>query len=141
MYDLKKNLDIGLLIIRAGVGASMIAHGLPKLLDSTKWGYLGSQMQHVGINFLPEFWGFMAALAEGVGGLFFLLGFLTRTSSALIAFTMIIATLTHIGRGDGFGPSSHALELFFLFAGFILIGPGRIAVDEFWCRRGEECKI
>lgn len=141
MLDLKKNRDIGLLIIRVGLGASMMAHGFPKLFDSTKWAYLGSNMQHIGISFFPEFWGFMAGLAEGVGGLFFLLGFLTRTSSVLMAFTMIIAMLTHLGRGDGFGPTSHSVELFFVFAGFVLIGPGRIALDDVWCRRSQACKI
>lgn len=141
MFDLKKNLNAGLLLVRLGVGGSMIVHGLPKLLNQEKWAQLGSQMQLIGIDFLPEFFGFMAGFAEAVGGLFFLIGLLTRTSSAMLAFTMLIAMLSHIARGDGFGPSSHAMELGFVFLGFILTGPGQYSVDAYWCRRSQSCKI
>lgn len=140
MFNLKKDINLGLLIIRLGLGGSMIVHGVPKLFGPEKWQYLGSQMQHIGISFMPEFFGFMAGFTETIGGLFLLIGLLTRTSCAFLAFTMLIAMLTHIGKGDGFGLSSHAMELGIVFIALIVMGPGFYSVDEYWCRRGQSPK-
>lgn len=126
------NIDKGLLVLRVGIGIMFIGHGLPKLLGgAATWAKVGSAMQVVGIGFFPEFWGLMAALAEAGGGLLLALGLLTRPATAMLAFTMFIASLMHLSKGDGFfAGSSHAIESLILFVAIFLMGPGKHSLDE-----------
>ena len=60
---LGKYRDAGLLILRIGLGAAFMIHGLPKLTDGPKlWASLGKSMGLIGIDFLPVFWGFIWAI-------------------------------------------------------------------------------
>ncbi|XXF79019.1 DoxX family protein [Myxococcaceae bacterium GXIMD 01537] len=123
-------LDAGLLLLRLGVGAAFVAHGLPKLLAGPEmWTKLGGSMALLGLDFAPTFWGLMAAVAEGVGGVLLALGLLTRPTAAMMTFTMVVAAVVHLSKGDGFGGASHAMELGVVFASLILIGPGRFSLD------------
>lgn len=127
--------DIGLLLIRLGIGASMlIFHGYAKLTGGPEvWAKLGANMNIVGIIFLPVFWGFMAAFAEAVGSVLIMLGILFRPAAALLACTMLVAVLTHMNMTSWvFNPdwkgASHAIELLVIYIGLFLIGPGRFGV-------------
>lgn len=123
--------DFGLLVMRAGVGAMMILHGYPKLLGGPdKWESLGGSMKNIGIHFMPVFWGGMAAVAETIGGLFLILGFFFRPSALLLCFTMVIAAMSHLYRGQGINEASHAITLGFVFFGLIFLGPGKYSVDK-----------
>ena len=65
-------LNIGWLLLRVGIGISIFFHGLPKLMGGPEtWTAIGSTMSVFGIDFAPQFWGFMAAIAESVGGILF----------------------------------------------------------------------
>jgi putative oxidoreductase len=128
---LGKYRNTGLLVLRIGVGAMMMVHGLPKIMGGPdKWTALGGSMNVIGINFLPLFWGLMAALAEGMGGFLIILGLFFRPVNMMLAFTMLIAALVHFAKGDGWGGASHAIELGFVFLSLIFIGPGRYSVDK-----------
>ncbi|MDH5828390.1 DoxX family protein [Sphingobacterium sp. SG20118] len=128
---LGKYKDLGLLMIRIGLGAMMIVHGFPKIMGGMPmWEKLGASMGVLGVHFLPVFWGLMAAVTESIGGLFLLIGLWTRPSLLLLAFTMFIATLVHFGKGDGLNGASHAIELCFVFFGLLFIGPGKYSVDK-----------
>ena len=129
--NLGKYRNTGLLLIRIGLGVMFIIHGFPKLAGGPNgWIDLGGSMKVIGIDFLPIFWGFMAAVAEGVGGLLLVLGLFFRPANAMLVFTMIIAALVHFGKGDGLSGASHAIELGFVFLGLIFIGPGKYSVDK-----------
>ena len=129
--SLGKYRNTGLLILRVGIGVMMITHGLPKLTGGIEgWTGIGKSMGVIGINFLPAFWGFMAAATEGVGGLFLILGLFFRPVNILLVFTMIIAALVHFGKGDGLGGASHAIELGIVFFSLIFIGPGKYSIDK-----------
>ena len=127
-----KAKDIGLLIIRLAVGASMlIFHGIPKVSGGVeKLESFGNAMKHVGINFIPVFWGGAAAGAEVLGSLLFMLGLWTRPVSAVMALTMLVASIYHLGEGHGWAKSSHTIELFFVFVAFALMGAGKYSVDK-----------
>ncbi len=129
---LGKHRDLGLLILRLGLGAIYIVHGLPKLVGGPKmWADLGHSMGHVGIHFWPAFWGFMAAVSEGIGGVLLILGAFYRPVCLLLAFTMTIATLTLAsGKGAEFKSYSHPLKMAFVFVGLACIGPGRFSIDK-----------
>lgn len=121
---------LGLLIIRLGVGAMFLLHGWPKISGGPAvWERLGRAMGNLGVDFAPQFWGFMAGFAEFFGGAALLLGLLTRPAAALMAFTMLVAAVKHVKGGDGLTEASHAIELFFVFCGLGLLGPGRLSLD------------
>ena len=125
------NPDFGLLLMRVVLGGAMIAHGVPKFLAGKgRLQWVGEQMAHLGITFYPVFWGFMAALTEVVGGLFLVLGFLFRTSSALLAFTMVVAALYHFQAGSAFNLTGYPVSMLAVFVGLIFLGPGKFAVGR-----------
>ena len=129
---LGKYRDAGLLFLRIGLGAAFIMHGLPKLTGGPKlWASLGKSMGELGIDFLPAFWGFMAASTEGIGGIFLILGFCYRPVCLLLAFTMAVATVTvAAGKTANFGDYSHPLELAVVFFNLAFIGPGKFSIDK-----------
>ncbi|MGZ5244021.1 MAG: DoxX family protein [Bacteroidia bacterium] len=131
-----KYKDIGLLILRIGIGIMFMVHGYPKITGGIeKWEALGHSMSTLGIAFMPAFWGFMASFAEFFGGLMIVLGLFFRPAVALLFITMLVATTKHVAAGDGFGKYSHAAESTFWFLGLFFTGPGRYSVDELWRRR------
>ncbi len=131
LRNLDKYRDIGLLILRIGIGLMFMGHGCPKLFGGPeKWELIGGAMQAIGIHFIPTFWGFMAAFSEFVGGALLALGFLTRPACILLLTTMFIAVYMHIGKGDPFVKYSHAVESGILFISLLLIGPGKYSLDE-----------
>ena len=130
LRSLARHRDLGLLILRVGIGLSFVVHGSGKMFDPDKWQRLGGAMANLGITFAPAFWGFMAAFAEFGGGILFVLGFCFRPVAAMMAFTMLVAMISHISRGDGFGGYSHALELGIFFLGMLFVGPGRFSLDR-----------
>ncbi|WKK59017.1 MULTISPECIES: DoxX family protein [unclassified Sphingobacterium] len=124
--------DIGLLIIRVVIGTTMIAfHGIPKLMGGVEgWTKIGQSMQAIGINFLPTVWGFSAGFTETVGSFLLILGLWTRPASSLLAFTMLIAAIMHLSKGDGLSGASHAIEFLAVYVAFAIMGPGRLSVDK-----------
>jgi putative oxidoreductase len=129
MRPLDRQRDLGLLVLRVGIGVMFMAHGWPKMAGGPeKWAALGSAMDTLGIGFAPAFWGFMAALAEFGGGFLLVLGVAFRPACALLLCTMIVASAKHLAAGDGFGKSSHAIEAGILFLSLLLIGPGAYRV-------------
>ncbi len=98
------NKDLGLLILRLGVGLSTaIFHGYGKIFGGPeRWERIGGAMGNLGISFLPAFWGFMAAFSEFFCSIFLILGILFRPAALFLAFTMFIATLNHPEFAAGF---------------------------------------
>ncbi|GJM45338.1 MAG: quinol oxidase [Gemmatimonadota bacterium] len=126
------NLDLGLLIVRLGVGLSMaILHGWGKITGGPElWAKIGGAMGNLGLAFAPAFWGFLAAFAEFGGSILLILGVFFRPAAAMLAFTMLVAAGHHLSLpagepGAGWNAASHALELLAVYLGLLLTGPGR----------------
>ncbi|SRR5690606_2143694 len=131
LSSLSKFRNTGLLLIRIGLGFMFIMHGYPKLLGGPdRWEGVGSAMGNIGVTFMPIMWGFLAALAETAGGACFLLGLFFRPVAISLAFTMLIAALSHLDRGDGLMGASHAIEIGVVFTGLAFVGPGKYSVDK-----------
>jgi len=129
--------DLALLVIRVGVGLSMLLfHGWGKITGGPEvWERVGGAMGSLGIHFFPVAWGFLAALAESGCSLLLILGVLTRPAAAMLAFTMLIAITRHLGMepdaaGAGWKGASHALELFTVYVGLFLAGPGMFSLSR-----------
>ncbi|OED37703.1 hypothetical protein AB834_01435 [PVC group bacterium (ex Bugula neritina AB1)] len=120
---IQKNLNLGLLILRLGLGVLFIFHGFPKIIAGpASWLSLGGAMSSLGINFLPTFWGFLAASSEFFGGIFLVLGLFHRTACAFIFLTMSVALLKHINADDSFSVYSHCLTCAIFALGLFFTG-------------------
>ena len=126
---LEKHRDLGLLIVRLGVGLGFIYfHGWGKITGGPeRWADVGEAMSNFGITFGYTFFGFLAAFSESIGALLIAAGFLFRPLCAVLGFTMIVAMTGHFVSGQG--NPGHAFKNAFVLFGLMLIGPGKYSVD------------
>lgn len=124
--------DVGILLLRAGIGIMMIQHGWPKLAGGQQvWEKVGGAMGNLGISFWPVFWGFLAAMSETLGGALLAAGFLTRYAALFLTFTMAVATITMYRANQGaFSEWSHAAEIGIVCLSLVIIGAGKYSVDR-----------
>lgn len=114
-----------LLLMRIGVGAFMLTHGIPKLMKVFTGDFsfgdplgLGSAVSLV-----------LAALSEGVGALLVIVGLGTRYASFSLVITMAVAGF--IAHGDDpFGTKEKALLFMIFFMGITLLGGGKYSLDN-----------
>lgn len=134
--------DLGLLVLRLGIGFSMLLlHGWGKIsAGPEQWERIGGSMANLGIDFLPVFWGFMAAFSEFFCSAFLVLGVFFRPAAFLLMGTMLVAAVRHLSLpagepGSGFSGASHALEFLTVYVALFLTGPGRYRLSALWQRR------
>jgi putative oxidoreductase len=118
--------DAGLLMMRLGLGAMFVGHGLPKIVGGpAHWTQLGEAVRVLGIHFGPSVvWGFLAALSEFGGGILLAAGVFFRPACLALFATMSVATLSHMSHGDDFATTSHPAELAVVFFSLLWIGAG-----------------
>jgi putative oxidoreductase len=123
-------ITVGLTIIRVGMGLLFITHGWKKVIGGYEtWLWMGQQMQYLGIFFFPLFWGICAMLSEFVGGIMLTFGICTRYVVLFMAFTMFVAVVMHIKKGDSWGVISFPLSQMIIFIGLFFAGSGPYSVD------------
>jgi len=129
----ENQLQYALLIMRVSIGILTMFHGMPKLMGGISgWRELGvTFMYPMGIRFLPIFWGFMGAITEFLGGILLALGLVSRIASIFLIVMMIIATIWHIKKGDSFNYYSFPLSLIFVYLFFVIVGSGKISIDNY----------
>lgn len=127
--------DTGMLLLRLGFGLGFLFyHGWRKLTGGPEaWARVGGAVSHLGIDFGHTAFGFIAAVAESVGGVCIAAGFLFRPAAVLIALTMLMATTQHIVTGQG--TPGHAFKNLWVAVGIAMIGPGRYSVDSWLSSR------
>jgi len=125
--------DILLLGIRLWLAYTFIPAGWHKLLaGQEKWLWLGTQMQHFGIYFLPVMWGVAASCAEFFGGISLLLGLGTRIGAFFIACVMIVAVVMHIANRDPFWQVWFKPLMLLVCACYLIImGAGAWSLDQY----------
>ena len=137
--------DIGLLLLRLGIGGVVFAHGAQKVFGL--WGGTGiagfaTNLEGLGYQQATTL-SWVTGVTELIAGAFLVLGLLTPLAAAAVLAIMINAVLLKLGNGFFVsGPKgSDALELSALLglgaACLVLTGPGRIALDNgrAWHRR------
>jgi putative oxidoreductase len=118
-----KLLAYGSLPIRIVAGITFVAHGLPKFENiAGTQGFFGS----IG---LPPALALPVGLLEVIGGIFLLVGVVTRISAALFIIDMIGAIVL-VRLPDGF-VDGYELEslLIAISVSLLITGPGRISVE------------
>jgi putative oxidoreductase len=117
--------NTAMLLLRVGLGVLMMMHGYNKLVHFT-------DKQHTFMNFMGIGSTMSLALvvfAEFFCSLFLILGLFTR----LATIPLIIATLVMIfkaHKGDILGEGEHAALYLTGYLVLLLVGPGKISVDN-----------
>ena len=126
--------DVGLLLLRLGFGLAFFwYHGYPKLAGGPEgWERTGRAVSNVGITVGYEWWGLLAALAEGVGGVLFAAGLFFRPVCLAMLGVMVFATVDQFTRAVP--APEHALKNAFVLIGMFFVGPGRYSLDAWWRR-------
>jgi putative oxidoreductase len=127
----RTHADLGRLVLRLGIGACILFHGVAKLM-----GGIDPIKQAVTANGLPSFVAYGVYVGEVVAPVLLIIGWYARASALLTAINMVFAIyLVH--RADLFklaASGGYALELQALYLivaiALALMGPGRYSIDE-----------
>jgi putative oxidoreductase len=132
LNSLGKHKDLGLLILRVGLGLTFIFnHGWPKLSGGPdKWGAIGGAMEALGVHFFPVFWGFMCAVVEFGGGILLILGYQLRLACLFLIFNMVVATLSMMAKGGGVMGVAYPFEIGVVFVALLFLGAGKYSWDK-----------
>lgn len=128
---MKKNNDLGLLVLRVSLGILMLLHGIAKLSGGLV--FIQSMLESKNI---PSFIGYGVLIGEVLAPLAIIAGFRTRIASSILAFNCLVAILL-AHPNDLFSLSQHggwAVELLglYLFGAVTLFftGAGKYAVSR-----------
>lgn len=131
-----KGLNLGLTVLRVGVGVLFFIFGWQKLAGGAQlWTMIGGAMNFLGISFAPTFWGLLATIAEFAGGLLLALGLFTRWASASLVLTMIVAVILKINTGTGMADVSSPLFALLITLAFALGGAGAWSLDNLLAKK------
>lgn len=131
---------VSTLALRVPVGIIFMAHGAQKLFGwFGGYGLEGTGQWMASMGMEPGvLMAFMAGSAEFFGGLFILLGLLTRPAAVALAFTMVVA-IASVHLSNGLFMSNHgyeyALALLAASVSLALSGSGKAALDNALTRR------
>jgi putative oxidoreductase len=122
------------LILRVMAGIIMTVHGWQRLQGGPA--NFGSQaLANLGVP-LPVFMGYVVTFVELIGGILLIIGLLSRFAALILAIEMVFTTLLvkiNVGfigsQGSGAG-AEFDLILLAAFLTILLVGPGRLSVDE-----------
>ena len=122
---MNRNKDLGMLILRVGVSALMLTHGIPKLLklfngdfdfpDPIGWGSTISLIA--------------AVIGEAIAPMLIIVGYKTRISAILAAGTMAVAAFI-VHAGDPIGTKEKALFYLIAFISIAVMGAGGSSLDR-----------
>lgn len=127
------NADFAVVILRVVVGVVFIAHGAQKVLGAFGGYGLEATVTYFAKNLgIPLFLGYVASFTEFFGGIFLLVGFLTRPAALGIFITMTVAFTVHLPAGfflpNGF---EYTFVLAFISLIVLLFGAGNISIDYY----------
>ncbi|MBO0679534.1 DoxX family protein [Mycolicibacterium sp. S2-37] len=119
-------LDIGLLVLRIGVGAAILQAGLIKAFD---YGATVGFLESAGWR-LPELAAFMVTASETLGGIGLLLGALTPLAACAVVAAMIDAWAVNVaGAAFWSDPFNVPFLLAFGATALLFAGAGAYSVD------------
>lgn len=122
--------------VRLALAAVMIAHGAQKVLGTFNGpGFNAFISGNTPFSFMRPTWLWLsaAAFAELVGGIFILLGFLTRVGAFFVACTMLTAVVGVHWNGGFFASNrgyEYPLSLLAMSLALLISGGGQASVDR-----------
>jgi putative oxidoreductase len=121
--------------LRLGLGIMFMAHGLQKAFGLFGGsGIQGFAQMLSGMGFSPAvFWAYVVAYVELLGGLFLIIGFLTRISALLLLITMLVAVIK-LHLANGFFMTAGGFEYNFVIIAMcislLLSGGGQLSINK-----------
>jgi putative oxidoreductase len=116
----------GALLMRLILGVSMAVYGYHKVLPLSALHHYAHYVTTLG---LPYWLGYVSAYTEFVGGIFLIVGLLTRLTAFLVAINMLVAFVT-VGFHQGFDFYNYILALAILAIMLLFYGAGTMALDR-----------
>ncbi|ADV81084.1 DoxX family protein [Terriglobus saanensis] len=116
----------GASVLRLALGLSMAVHGYQKVVPHNATAHFAHYVVSLGMSY----WlGVVSAYTEFFGGVFVLLGLLTRLAAAFICINMLVALIT-VGIHQGFGIYNYIFA--FVAIAFMLVvnGAGALSLDR-----------
>ncbi|MDK2858007.1 MAG: putative oxidoreductase [Verrucomicrobiota bacterium] len=134
LFGTTADANLGILILRVFIGAALMTHGVPKLLNGLgASGWFTQMVAGLGVP-APQVMAFLAAFAESFGALLLAIGLLTRPAAFMILCTMGVAVFGALG-GQPFAKQELAWLYFFPALLFLLKGAGKWSLDCFISRK------
>ncbi len=115
-------------LVRVAAGATLVPHGLPKLMDLP-----GAAQGFANMGYEPGLlWATLVALTEVVGGLLIAFGLLTRPAAAAAAVFLAVAVTHHWSSGFLWTQSGFEYPLLWAVVclAFAIRGGGRFSLDR-----------
>jgi putative oxidoreductase len=125
----------GIFLLRVVLGISMTYHGYQHLIPpgglhrSNPLGGVDYFAQFVVSLGMPHWLGYVSVATEFIGGIFLILGFLTRFAAFMVAGNMIVA-LVKVNIHHGYSGSEYTLSLIAMAILLVLTGSGAAATDR-----------
>ena len=130
MAFLAKYADFGLLLLRVSVGVLFILYTAPALMGGpSAWAHFGAGARNWGIHSHFQIWGFVVALLACIGGVLVIFGLFFRPA-VLILLVFAIGHAIGVKHGSGFRTALPSIEMCFVLAGILFVGPGKYSVDK-----------
>ncbi|MCE9786512.1 DoxX family protein [Shewanella chilikensis] len=131
------------LALRLPIGITFMAHGAQKLFGwFGGYGLEGTGQWMASIGLTPGYlMALMAGSSEFFGGLLLIIGLLIRPTSAVLAFTMLMAIVTvHLDNGLFMSNNGYEFGLALLAAtvSLAISGAGKLSIDSMIARRRTE---
>ena len=126
-----RGLSLGLLTLRLLVGLAMAKHGYDKLFGGQITMLIGG-LEKMGFP-APTLMGWLATLAEFLGGLFMALGLGTRIASLFVLIDMLVAFFV-AHRHDPWMVKELAYMYASVSLSLVLAGGGCYALESLFCR-------
>jgi putative oxidoreductase len=130
MAFLAKYADFGLLLLRVSIGLLFILYAAPALLGGPgAWTHFGAGARNWGLHSHFQLWGFLGAFFGCLGGVLIIFGLFFRIGVLLV---LVLAVGHAIGmmKGTGFRVALPSIEICFVLAGILFVGPGKYSVDK-----------
>jgi putative oxidoreductase len=127
-------IDVGLLVLRLGLGVIFIGHGAQKLFGSfggPRISGFTKMLEQLSVKPAKPM-AILAGLAEFVGGILVILGFLTPLAALILIGVMIVAVLT-VHLKNGFFNTNGGYEFNLALAGaltLLIVGAGAYSLDS-----------
>ena len=136
----KTDNDVAIMVVRLGLGIVFFPHGMQKLFG---WfggpGFSGTMGMFTNNLHIPAVFAFLAIMAEGLGSLGLITGFLTRIAAFGVGMNMVVAVymlhwqngffMNWFGNQKGEGFEYHILVIAMVIA-LIIKGGGALSVDK-----------
>lgn len=127
---MKRNKNLGILILRLAIPFTMLIYGINKVIEGT--GFIGSLLEQYG---LPEIMANGVFIGEIVAPLMLMMGFRTRLAGLIFSFNCLLAIAMaqtqSIFKLNEFGGWSLDLLFIYLMVGivFYVSGAGKYALS------------